>query len=638
MKKIFLGILALCSFVAVSAQVTLVEWNFPNNPDDAVADAGIPANTSQTISTVGGTGVLDFATAGATTNSGRATGWNAGAGVKYWQVQFSTTGYQTLTLSSKQRSSNSGPANFSAEYSTDGATWTAISPVTVADNFTLGVLSNVALPASLDNLPTVYIRYVMVNDISVNAGTVASTGSSRIDDLKITGVSLITSTCVINSVTAANPSACDPLTDTYSVAVTVTSTDAPAGGNLIVNGQSFPVTTSPQTVTLTGLPSDGMPVDVTAYYDLDPACTFTAPALFSAPASCYVPTPGLLTIVGVVDGPLTGGTPKAIELYATADIPDLSLYGLQSVNTAGTYGTQEFTFPAGSASAGDCIFVATDSLNFHTFFGFAPTYVNGVSSINGDDAILLYFNGTYYDVYGDPDLDGTSTAWDYVNGWAYRIGTGPEYPFNVGNWSVNKDALITGVDTTNAIATLPYPNCTYGGSCVDVVSLVSPGNDITDVTTTEEANMSLSASNLVSFTAASSNTVIYQAGDYVSLLPGFRATAAGTAQFVARIAACGTAKNGTTPSVVAAVSKEIALWIAPNPADYETNISFQMEGEQVVSLDLFDLQGKKVQTIFNGISNSQQITLSTSNLMSGIYLVRLTTAQGISKTTKLMIR
>ncbi|MBK8442852.1 MAG: T9SS type A sorting domain-containing protein [Sphingobacteriales bacterium] len=42
--------------------------------------------------------------------------------------------------------------------------------------------------------------------------------------------------------------------------------------------------------------------------------------------------------------------------------------------------------------------------------------------------------------------------------------------------------------------------------------------------------------------------------------------------------------------------------------------------------------------MFNGISNSQQITLSTSNLMSGIYLVRLTTAQGISKTTKLMIR
>ena len=32
-----------------------------------------------------------------------------------------------------------------------------------------------------------------------------------------------------------------------------------------------------------------------------------------------------LVITGVVDGPLSGGTPKAVEFFALAAIPDLSL-------------------------------------------------------------------------------------------------------------------------------------------------------------------------------------------------------------------------------------------------------------------------------------------------------------------------
>jgi len=34
--------------------------NFPNNPDDALVDIAIPANSAQTIYTTGGTSVLSF--------------------------------------------------------------------------------------------------------------------------------------------------------------------------------------------------------------------------------------------------------------------------------------------------------------------------------------------------------------------------------------------------------------------------------------------------------------------------------------------------------------------------------------------------------------------------------------------------
>ena len=39
-----------------------------------------------------------------------------------------------------------------------------------------------------------------------------------------------------------------------------------------------------------------------------------------------------LVITAVFDGPLSGGVPKGVELYATADIPDLSIYAFASVN------------------------------------------------------------------------------------------------------------------------------------------------------------------------------------------------------------------------------------------------------------------------------------------------------------------
>jgi hypothetical protein len=45
-----------------------------------------------------------------------------------------------------------------------------------------------------------------------------------------------------------------------------------------------------------------------------------------------------LIITGVIDGPLTGGVPKAIELYAINTIADLSIYGLESANNGAVNG------------------------------------------------------------------------------------------------------------------------------------------------------------------------------------------------------------------------------------------------------------------------------------------------------------
>ncbi len=177
------------------------------------------------------------------------------------------------------------------------------------------------------------------------------------------------------------------------------------------------------------------------------------------------PPPATLIITGVIDGPISGGLPKAVELYATGAIPDLSIYGLGSANNGAASPGEEFGFPAGSASAGQFIYIATESSGFSTWFGFPPTHTNGTApNINGDDVIELFENGNVIDVFGVLGLDGTGEPWEYTDGWAYRnSGTGPDgTTFILGNWSFSG---VTALDddefNTNATATPPMPIGSY---------------------------------------------------------------------------------------------------------------------------------------------------------------------------------
>jgi hypothetical protein len=182
-----------------------------------------------------------------------------------------------------------------------------------------------------------------------------------------------------------------------------------------------------------------------------------------------------MLISGVIDGPLAGGTPKAIEFYVVRDIPDLSQYGFGSANNGGGSDGEEFTFPAVAATAGQFIYVASEAPNFTTFMGFAPDYTHGTAPlINGDDAIELFFSSAVIDVFGDINVDGSGEPWDYLDGWAYRIhNTGNDgNTFVLGNWYFSGINALDG-ETDNATAATPFPTAHYavGGPEVHVVTL-----------------------------------------------------------------------------------------------------------------------------------------------------------------------
>lgn len=174
-----------------------------------------------------------------------------------------------------------------------------------------------------------------------------------------------------------------------------------------------------------------------------------------------------LVITGVIDGPLTDGLPKAIELYALSNIADLSLYAVGSANNGEGSDGAELTL-SGSATAGDFLYIATESTGFNSFFGFDPDYTSSAANINGDDAIELFSDldndgmPEVIDIFGDINVDGTGEDWEYLDGWAYRDDqTGPDGPtFTLASWSFSGINALDG-ETTNAGATTPFPIGTY---------------------------------------------------------------------------------------------------------------------------------------------------------------------------------
>ena len=264
-----------------------------------------------------------------------------------------------------------------------------------------------------------------------------------------------------------------PTTGTTDVTIDQFTVEARRSGDSSVDlnyTKSVTISKASGTGNLSGTTSVSASAGVATFNNLsfDAAGDFTIEAsdgsLTSSASSTITiadPEPVGMILTGVIDGPLTGGLPKAIELFVTNDISDLSDYSLGSASNGGGSAGEEYTFPSVSVSAGTFIYVSSESTEFSNFFGFSPTYTSGVANINGDDAIELFQNSVVVDVYGDVNVDGSGESWDHLDGWGYRkIGTSAATTFNASDWSYSGINALDG-ETTNASATTPFPSKTY---------------------------------------------------------------------------------------------------------------------------------------------------------------------------------
>ncbi len=171
-----------------------------------------------------------------------------------------------------------------------------------------------------------------------------------------------------------------------------------------------------------------------------------------------------LRITGAIDGPLDGGTPKAVEFYSDVAISNLSIYGFGSANNGGGTDGEEFTFTNSiTVTAGTFFYLAMEQPQFNAWFGFDPDFIGGSAvGINGDDALELFKNGVVIDTFGDINTDGTGEPWEYLDGWAYRKnGTGLDPTINNTNNYIYSGPNALDGETSNETAAFPFPVGTY---------------------------------------------------------------------------------------------------------------------------------------------------------------------------------
>ena len=209
-----------------------------------------------------------------------------------------------------------------------------------------------------------------------------------------------------------------------------------------------------------------------------------------------------MVITGAFDGPLTGGTPKLVEIYVINDIPDLSLYGFGSANNGGGTDGEELTF-AGSATAGQFIYLASEGSNpgsVNAYFGVTADYLDSSANVNGDDALELFFNGSVIDTYGVITVDGNGEPWEYLDGWAYRVdGTGPDGTSYVqANWTYSGANAVDNC-TDNGTCASVFPIGTYSGvpNTDPTITITAPSNNFDFAPGTTSVNVEWTTSNLV---------------------------------------------------------------------------------------------------------------------------------------------
>ncbi len=176
---------------------TITGWDFSDNTDiEFNANLGLPSNHGYDIraeDTTGTTRTLTY-TNGATNYAATATEWDNGADNKFWSVKFKADGYTNMKVYSKQTAdgTNAGPKYWKIQARKSGEDWLDVAGgnVTVANDWTTGVVDGLDLPAALD-LPgttSLFVRWIMTSNESVSGSDVFSSGIAKIDDIIITGV------------------------------------------------------------------------------------------------------------------------------------------------------------------------------------------------------------------------------------------------------------------------------------------------------------------------------------------------------------------------------------------------------------------------------------------------------------------
>jgi hypothetical protein len=99
------------------------------------------------------------------------------------------------------------------------------------------------------------------------------------------------------------------------------------------------------------------------------------------------------------------------------------------------------------------------------------------------------------------------------------------------------------------------------------------------------------------------------------------------------------AESGDTPLPIVNIPSEFAILnIYPNPFNPSTTISYELSIGNLVSINIYDIQGRLLETLYEGHMNAGQYNMlwDANGISSGVYLLRMQAGNDI-RTQKLLL-
>lgn len=194
MKTILSMALAAGLASAANADI-LATWTFETSVPTTAGPHAAEVGSGSALGFHAGVSVYSNPVGNGSGESFSSTVWAVG---DYYQFQVSAVGYEEITITWDQTSSNTGPRDFDLQWSTDGVTFNTIFGYQVLANAapnpvwnsttSSAIYTNSATgPGALDGQATVYFRMTQTSMVSANGGTVATSGTDRVDNVIIEG-------------------------------------------------------------------------------------------------------------------------------------------------------------------------------------------------------------------------------------------------------------------------------------------------------------------------------------------------------------------------------------------------------------------------------------------------------------------
>ncbi|KJS12250.1 MAG: hypothetical protein VR67_10005 [Peptococcaceae bacterium BRH_c8a] len=173
-------------------------WKMTTNNNSAT---GYGDNIGRSVSTFGGTGAIAPSSSSYSSTNYLyvyANNWADGAGTKGFKIEVKTINFTNITISYAQTSddfngTNIGPRDFKLQYSLDDVNYYDVTGgAAVLGNGWGEVVTktDLQLPATCDNVNSVYLRWIMTSNTGVNGKTITTAGEAELANIDVEGIAM----------------------------------------------------------------------------------------------------------------------------------------------------------------------------------------------------------------------------------------------------------------------------------------------------------------------------------------------------------------------------------------------------------------------------------------------------------------